>query len=169
MHKMNINKTPSAVHSISHDRPLFEKDIDAYKAKGKLTEPTVCPECSAVFNNGRWQWITAPEIASRELCPACHRIKDNFPAGYVTLHGQFFNDHREDILRLIQNHAEHERNEHPLKRIIAIDNENGAMLVTTTDTHLARGIGEALHHAYQGELRVDHVSGESLVRVYWIR
>jgi NMD protein affecting ribosome stability and mRNA decay len=166
---MDISKTPSAVHAASHDRPLFERDIDAYKAKGKLTEPTVCPECNAVFSNGRWQWMTVPEIANRDLCPACNRIKDNFPAGYVTLQGQFFNDHSEDIRRLIQHHVEHEQNEHPLKRIIAMDNKNGAMLVTTTDTHLARGIGEAVHHAYQGELRIDHVSGESLVRVYWDR
>ena len=43
------------------------------------------------------------------------------------------------------------------------------MQVTTTDTHLARGIGEAVRHAYQGDLKVDHVSGENLVRVHWKR
>jgi len=43
--------------------------------------------------------------------------------------------------------------EHPLKRIMAVEEKDGAMLVTTTDIHLARGIGEALHHAYQGELQ----------------
>jgi len=166
---MSVNKTPSGIHPVSHDRPLFEKDIDAYRVKGKLAEPTVCSECNAVFHDGRWQWMTVPEFANRELCPACHRIKDNVPAGYVTLDGPFFNDHCEEIRRLIQHHAEHERNEHPLKRIIAIDNENGAMLVTTTDTHLARGIGEALHHAYQGKLKVSHVSGENLVRIHWSR
>lgn len=166
---MNINKTPSSVHTVSHDRPLFEQDIDAYKAKGKLTEPTVCSECNAVFHEGRWRWMTVPAFANREICPACHRIKDNAPAGYVTLDGPFFNDHREEIRRLIQHHAEHERNEHPLKRIIAIDIQENEMLVTTTDTHLARGIGEAIHQAYQGKLKVSHVSGENLVRVHWTR
>jgi hypothetical protein len=52
---------------------------------------------------------------------------------------------------------------------MAIENQNGAMLITTTDTHLARGIGEAVRHAYQGELKVEHTSGENLVRVYWKR
>jgi len=166
---MSINKTPSDSHAVNHDRPIFERDVDAYKAKGKLAEPTICPQCGAVYHEGRWQWSEAPANAHRETCPACHRMHDNFPAGFVTLEGTFFNTHNEEIKRIIQNHAEHERTEHPLKRIIAIENHDGAMLVTTTDIHLARGIGEAVHHAYQGELKVDHVSGENLVRVHWSR
>lgn len=166
---MSINKTPSATHSPSHDRPLFERDVDAYKAKGKLSEPTVCSECGAVYHSGRWQWGDVPENASQTTCPACHRIHDNFPSGYVTLEGPFFNTHAEEIRRLVQHHAEHERIEHPLKRIMAIESKDGAMLVTTTDTHLARGIGEAVRHAYQGDLKVDHVSGENSVRVHWHR
>lgn len=166
---MSINKKPSGGQTVSHDRPLFERDVDAYKAKGKLSEPTVCPQCGAVYHAGRWQWTEAPASADHETCPACHRIHDNFPAGFVTLEGPFFNTHSEEIRHLIQHHADHERTEHPLKRIIAIDNKEGAMLVTTTDTHLARGIGEAVHHAYQGDLKVDHVSGENSVRVHWHR
>ena len=166
---MSINKTPSGNHPVSHDRPLFEQDIDAYKSKGKLSEPTVCPQCGAVYHEGRWQWIETSADAHQETCPACHRVNDKHPAGFVTLKGPFFDAHCEEIRRLIQHHAEHERAEHPLKRIIAIENQEGAMLVTTTDTHLARGIGEAVRHAYQGELKVGHVSGENLVRVYWSR
>lgn len=166
---MNVNKTPSVNQPIMADRPVFEKDIDPYKVKGKLTDPTACPECGAVYREGRWQWTDAPASAHKEICPACHRVHDNFPAGFVTLEGPFFNAHSEEIRKTIQHHAEHERTEHPLKRIIAMTNQQGAMLVTTTDTHLARGIGEAVRHAYQGELKVEHVSGENLVRVYWKR
>ena len=166
---MSINKTPSGVHPVSHDRPLFEQEIDAYKSKGKLSEPTLCAQCGAVYHEGRWQWIEHPINAHQETCPACHRIQDNYPAGFVTLEGPFFDTHNEEIRQLIQHHSEHERAEHPLKRIIAIEDQAGAMLVTITDTHLARGIGEALRHAYQGELKVDHVSGENAVRVHWKR
>ncbi len=166
---MSINKAPSASHATSNDRPLFERDVDAYKAKGKLPEPTVCPECDAVYHQGRWQWSEAPSDAHRETCPACHRVHDQYPAGYVTIEGPFFDSHGGEIRRMIQHHAEHERSEHPLKRIMTIEDLQGTMLITTTDTHLARGIGEALRHAYQGSLKVEHVSGENLVRVYWSR
>ncbi|MFA7351284.1 MAG: BCAM0308 family protein [Methylotenera sp.] len=166
---MSINKTPSNAQSAGYERPLFERDADAYKAKGKLSEPTICPQCGAVYHAGRWQWGEVSTSADRETCPACHRINDNFPAGFVTLDGPFFKDHVQEIISLINNHEQHERAEHPLKRIINIERQGDALLITTTDTHLARGIGEAVRHAYQGDLKVDHVSGESSVRVHWHR
>lgn len=166
---MSNHTIPTSIHTPRHDRPTFENESDAYKRKSKLTEPTACPECNAVFHQGRWQWIDIPSDANLQICPACQRIKDHFPAGYVTVSGPFFDMHFEEIRRLIQNHAEHERLEHPLKRIMSIEHQNSSMLVSTTDTHLARGIGEALRHAYQGKLKVEHVSGECLVRVYWTR
>jgi hypothetical protein len=166
---MNINKTPSDIHSSGYDRPLFEQDIDAYRSKGKFKEPTSCTQCGAVFYDGRWQWMEAPAKAHSGTCPACQRVNDNVPAGFVTLEGPFLNTHSEEIRHLIQHHAEHERLEHPLKRIISLESKWGAMQITTTDTHLARGIGEAIRHAYQGDLKVDHVPGENMVRVYWNR
>jgi hypothetical protein len=41
--------------------------------------------------------------------------------------------------------------------------------ITTTDIHLARGIGEALHHAYQGELEYHYHEKDNLLRVVWTR
>lgn len=166
---MRTNKNPTGPHAKGHVQPRFEKNIDPYKSTHKLSEPTVCQDCGAVYHQGRWQWAEAPADAKKETCPACQRVHDDFPAGFVTLDGPFFDAHQTEIRQLIQHHAEHERAEHPLKRIIAIKNQEGAMVVTTTDTHLARGIGEALHHAYQGTLEVKHTPGENLVRVYWKR
>lgn len=166
---MNTNKTPSVAPHASHDRPVFEQEIDTYRVKGKLSEPTVCKVCKAVFHEGRWQWIATPIFSDPVICPACQRIKDDFPAGYVTLQGPFFRAHEEEIMHLIKHHTEHERNEHPMKRIIKIMQNDDNVLITTTDMHLARGLGEVVHHAYQGELDVDHVSGENLVRVHWSR
>lgn len=166
---MTINHTSSGFHPVSHDRPLLEQDIDAYQAKEKLPEPTTCPQCGAVFHKGRWQWGAAPNDAHREVCPACHRMNDHYPAGFVTLAGEFFKTHSEDILHLIRNLEQHQRAEHPLKRIMAIEPQDEAVLVTTTDIHLARGIGEALRHAYQGELELQYNAGEHLLRVHWSR
>jgi len=51
---------------------------------------------------------------------------------------------------------------------MAVDEQDDSVLVTTTDIHLARGIGEALHHAYQGELEFHYNPEENLLRVHWI-
>ncbi len=161
--------TPGGFRQIQQHDALFKERVhDAYKAKGKLPEPSVCSLCGAVFHDGRWQWLPAPEGAHREICPACHRIHDHYPAGYLTLGGEFFRTHRDEIMHLVHNHEKHERAEHPLKRIMAVEEEkDGATLITTTDIHLARGIGEALHHAYQGELKFHYNPEQALLRVSW--
>lgn len=152
-----------------HDGLFKERVHDAYKLKGKLPEPTTCPQCGAVFHAGRWQWMEAPAGAHQEVCSACHRIHDHYPAGFLTLRGEFFRAHREEIMNLVHNHEKHERAEHPLKRIMAVEEEkDGATLVTTTDIHLARGIGEALHHAYQGDLQFHYNPEQNLLRVSWV-
>jgi hypothetical protein len=54
-------------------------------------------------------------------------------------------------MHLLHNFEEYEFAEHPLKRIMKIEEKNETQ-VSTTDTHLARGMGVALHYACQGEL-----------------
>lgn len=154
---------------VRHDRLIQEYRHDAYKIKQKLHEPTVCPQCGAVFHEGRWQWLPRPPQAETETCPACHRIHDDYPAGYVTIEGEFFKTHRDELLALAKNEEARAKAEHPLKRIIRIDDQDDGVLVTTTDIHLARGIGEALHHAYQGELEYHYNEQENLLRVVWQR
>lgn len=156
-------------HPVRRDRLVQESRHDAYKSKLKLPEPTVCPQCGAVFHDGRWQWLVKPAQAHEEMCPACHRIHDDFPAGSVTVRGTFFTDHREELLQLAKNNEEHAKAEHPLKRIMKIEDQDDGILITTTDIHPARGIGEALHHAYQGELEYHYNEQENLLRVVWAR
>jgi NMD protein affecting ribosome stability and mRNA decay len=143
--------------------------MDSYKAKGKLPDSTVCPECGAVFHAGRWQWLVKPKDAHQAICPACHRVHDGFPAGYVLLSGEFFAKHEQEILQLIRHREAQEKAEHPLQRIMDIEKTEHAIEVTTTDIHLARGIGEALHHAYQGELELHYNSDQNRLRVSWCR
>lgn len=167
---MGTQSRPAGFRQISRNDGLFQERVhDAYKAKHKLAEPAVCPQCRAVFHEGRWQWREAPADAHQEICPACHRIQDHYPAGFLTLQGSFFVAHRDEIMHTVHNVETRERTEHPLKRIMAIEEKEGTVLVTTTDIHLARGIGEALHHAYQGELEFHYNPQEYLLRVRWTR
>jgi len=148
---------------------IQERVHDSYKAWGKPAEPTVCPQCGAVFQEGRWQWLAAPAAAHRQMCPACHRIHDDFPAGFVTLAGDFIGTHRDELVRLIRNLEAREKGEHPLQRIMKITDQNGDLLVTTTDIHLARLIGEGLQHAYRGKLDFHYLQEQNLLRVRWSR
>ena len=149
---------------------VFEEHVhDAYKSSTKMSTPTLCPQCGAVFANGRWQWLPRPAAAHREMCPACHRIHDHFPAGYVKLDGDFLAQHRTEVTQLVRNLETKEKAEHPLQRIMDIVDDDGGVLVTTTDVHLAHGIGEALHHAYKGTLDSHYNREEKLLRVSWTR
>jgi NMD protein affecting ribosome stability and mRNA decay len=154
---------------IGREQLLQELVHDSYKAGRKLPEPARCPDCGAVFQGGRWIWGTAPAQAHEERCPACHRIHDKFPAGYVTLKGEFFRGQREQILHLVKHHEVKEKAEHPLQRIMGIEDTSEGVVVTTTDTHLARDIAEALHNAYKGDLDYHYNKGENLLRASWNR
>lgn len=108
--------------------------------------------------------------AHETLCPACHRIHDKFPAGYVTLKGEFLVAHRDEILQLARNREAHEKAEHPLQRIMGIEHaDDDGVLITATGIHLARDIGEAVHAAYKGELQYHYNKEENLLRVLWTR
>ena len=79
------------------DRQIADEHNDPYRPKTKLPQPTVCPQCALVFEDGRWQSAARPAGTVHEhRCPACRRINDRFPAGYVTLQGDFVDTHRRE-------------------------------------------------------------------------
>lgn len=152
------------------DRLIHERVHDPYKFKHKLPEPCVCPVCHAIFRDGRWQWAESWPVGShRELCQACQRVRDKFPAGVVTLRGGFVSEHKDEILNLARNLEQGEKEEHPLHRIMKIEARSAAIHIETTDIHLPRRIGEALRRAYKGELALRYGQDGCFVRVNWNR
>jgi NMD protein affecting ribosome stability and mRNA decay len=150
-----------------HDRLLRELDHDPYHAKTKLKQPSVCHECGAVYHQGRWVWGEAPADAHAVLCPACQRVRDRVPAAFLSIRGDFFTAHRDEILRLIHNIEQRERADHPMKRIMGSEAQTDGLDFTFTDAHLARAVGEALHAAYQGELDYAYTKEDIMLRVSW--
>lgn len=152
------------------DRLLKEHVHDPYMAAGHPPEPTLCTECRAVFRRGRWQWLSEePEGAHEELCPACQRIHDKVPAGFLTLSGAFYDGHRDEILKIVHNKAEEETAQHPMKRVMGVDIKQDSTVITFTDMHLPRGVGEAIESAYDGDLDIHYTEEAGIVRVYWQR
>jgi hypothetical protein len=151
------------------DRLIRERVHDPYKTRLKLPDPTVCPDCGAVYRNGRWTWEAAPKSANRERCQACHRIADGYPAGVVVLNGGFLARHKTDILNLARNEEALEKGAHALHRIMAVEDRDREVEITTTDIHLPRRIGQALHNAYAGDFDLAYDKEGYFVRVAWSR
>ncbi|MCU7936865.1 MAG: ATPase [Candidatus Thiodiazotropha sp. (ex Dulcina madagascariensis)] len=166
-----MSQHPTHASLKRRDRLLKARSLDAYRSDRKLPDPTLCQVCGAVFSGGRWQWReTLPEEAKETRCPACQRIHDRVPAGYLILKGDFFNAHRQEIMRLIHNHVEKQRTQHPLQRIIDTQTlASGDVEITFTEFHLPKGVGEAVRSAYQGELLVHYPDESGQVRVSWTR
>lgn len=150
------------------DKLIEEYTHDPYFVKEKYEEPSVCEVCGVVFEDGIFKWGEAPKDAKKMICPACRRIKDKYYSGIVELKGEFLKNHKEEILNLIKNIEEKEKSLRPLERIASIE-ENITMTIKTTYEHIARRIGEAVHKAYKGELKINYTEKSNLLRVEWQR
>ena len=157
------------VRTHRQEQLLQEVVHDTYKSKRKLPEPTRCKDCGALWRRGRWSWAAAPAGAHAGRCPACKRMRDRFPAGYVSLQGEFFDARRAEVMARVRHCEAAEKRGHPLERIMDIKADGRGVLVTTTGAHLARRIGDALQHAYKGALDYRYNKADKLLRVNWSR
>jgi len=152
-----------------HEQRFEGLEKDAYKPGRKLAGPARCRGCGAVFRRGRWTWAPAGEAPRPAWCPACRRARDGMPAGYVRIEGDYQREHRDDIVRRLRRCEADAMRTHPLQRIMALQPEGEALLVTTTDSHLARRIGEALVKSYKGAAEYRYGREDNLLRVSWRR
>jgi hypothetical protein len=141
--------------------------IDPYRWTHKPPLSAHCPQCGAVYQEGRWHWAERPADAVETTCQACHRSNDKFPAGVVTLTGARIARLKGEILHLARHQEEAEKPEHPLNRIMAIEEQDDRVVIKTTDIHLPRRIGEAIERAYKGELKTHFDKSNYFVRVDW--
>ena len=159
-----------AFRPLQHEQRLGQQPHDdSYRDEAKLPDPARCPKCGASYHKGRWTWAKAPAGAAAHKCPACRRTEDDFPAGYVTLNGAFLAEHRAEVLNLVKAREARAKSEHPMQRIIDVKRTPEGVLVTTTDAHLARGIAEAVHAAFKGELDLKYSRADNLLRATWTR
>jgi hypothetical protein len=147
-------------------RAQRDRILDPYEAQHKPDEPSACPQCGAIYHRGRWAWGQAPEGAHPHLCAACRRIGEHLPAGVVTLHRPPARL-KEQVIGLVRHEEAAEKSEHPLNRVMAIEEADGNLLISTTDIHLPRRIGEALKRAYHGELVMHFDDDGYFARIDW--
>jgi hypothetical protein len=88
----------------------------------------------------------------------------------LLLTGDFVTKQRDEVLGLARNEEARVKAEHPLARIIKIEDQAetpAGMIITTTDPHLARRIGEGLHHAHHGSINYRYEEDEDMLRANW--
>lgn len=146
---------------------LKEYVHDTYKSRGKLRGPSVCPRCGAVYRRGKWTWAPRPARANEKVCPACRRIEDRYPGGILRLSGPSLRRRRKELLNVVRRQEAAAKRNHPLCRVMGIKESGDEIVVRTTDTHLPRRIGEALWHAYHGELKLHYGEDPRLIRMTW--
>lgn len=154
-----------------NDRLFIGEHInDPYKRLLKLPESTRCPRCRAIFHHGHWQWSGSQTKSAHEsTCQACHRIEDDYPAGIVTLSGDFVREHKEELINIARSQERRENPYHPQHRIMDIEQTGRAVVIRTTDIHLPRRIGEAIVRSCKGRLALHYEGGYYSIRVDWQR
>jgi NMD protein affecting ribosome stability and mRNA decay len=143
---------------------------DPYAEAERPAHPAVCTDCGAAFSNNHWTWGSAPRDAVRTLCAACLRIRDQFPAGHVSLRGPWVDSHKAELCKLVADCEAETLRVRPLERVIGIDSgKHTGLTITTTGRHLARTLAHAVQDHYEGRLRVRFEADDNLVQAVWSR
>ncbi len=158
------------------ERHEYQTKDDPYLFDAAPSGEALCPRCHAVFRDKRWlidedfyEEYKDTDFVPKILCPGCRKATDRYAMGYVYLSGSFFEKHRDEIMRLIQNEYERARENNPLHQIITMYEEDGRTVIETTTDHLAQRLGRAVYKAYKGNLTFRWSEGDKLVRIYWER
>jgi len=159
----------------------------SYKKKSATTDSylpwcgskkiAVCEGCHSVYKSKRWDatpglYDSAIQLSGTvaTVCPACLKIRDNFPGGIVTLKGGFVLPHKEDLMNLVRNEEARARGFNPLERVMSIkENGHGSIIISTTNEKLAQRIGRAIKKAFHGEVAYHWSHDNKLARVDWER
>jgi len=140
-------------------------------------EASLCSTCGAIYQNKRWLFdqdlahkLAGTGKVKEVTCPTCRKIKDQYAEGILTLRGDFFQEHKDEIVTLLKNEAERVAGRSVADRIITLDEEGTERLVVKTTTEkLAQHLGRAVYRAYKGDLDFRWSEMNKFVRVYWSR
>lgn len=81
--------------------------------------------------------------------------------------GAAVSGHKAEMLDLARSQEAAKTAEHPLNRIMAVEETPDRIVMTTTDIRLPRRIGEATRHAFHGEFKAHFDEDAYSVRAEW--
>ena len=147
---------------------------DPYEMVKAPKGPVICRACKAIYANKRWRFesvearkLAASKETQKIVCPACQKIKDDYPEGIVTLTWSDLRAHESEIKGLIANVEERALANNPLERVMKISRLKKDLEVKTTSDRLAQRIGRELVRAYKGKVATHWAHVDMLARVTW--
>ena len=147
---------------------------DPYAMRRAPKGSTMCPTCGAVCANKRWvmagmrgQELAASDHRQNLVCPACQKIRDDYPEGIVTLAWTKLKEFEPEIRGLIGNVEARALSVNPLERVMKIVRRRNEMEVHTTNDRLAQRIGRELVRAFKGRVAYSWAHRDMLIRVEW--
>jgi hypothetical protein len=140
-------------------------------------EASLCTTCQAIYQNKRWFFdeklaakLAGTAKVKEVTCPTCRKVKDRYSEGILTLSGDFFKEHKDELVNLLKKEAERVGKRSVPDRIITMTEEGKDRLVVETTTEkLAQHLGRAVYKAFKGELNFKWGEMDKLVRVHWSR
>ena len=149
---------------------------DPYMNEEMSGGKVICSECGSFYFNKRWykddemlEGLVKKQEFVYSKCPACRKKRDNYPQGIVSLKGNFFGEHKDEIMRLVANEEKKAMGFNPLERIIKITIDSYSAVITTTTEKLAQRIGRSVKKAYSGKVEYSWSVGNKMARVCWER
>lgn len=136
--------------------------------------PAMCRKCRAIYANKRWSFnnavaraLAASPDTQKLVCPACQKIRDDYPEGIVTLTWSNLKAHEAEIRGLISNVESRAMSVNPLERVMKVVRRRKDLEVQTTNDRLAQRIGRELVRAYKGKVTCNWAHRDMLARVAW--
>lgn len=136
-----------------------------------------CPRCGAVYDGHRWIPEPGQELRRElvkkppemRLCPGDQRLEKRQVEGIVTLKGRFMEPHIEEIKNLVNRVAREGKYRNVAARIFEVTEEDGTLVIETTDEHLAERMGKEVEKAFKGKLQIKWQEKDTFARVVWQR
>lgn len=168
-----MSTKPGKRYDTSYKKKEHPKQ-DPYAMLKAPKGPAICRKCLAIYADKRWHFdkVQAPKLAAsprtkKLVCPACQKIKDDYPEGIVTLTWSDLREHEPEIRGLIANVEARAASVNPLDRVMKIVRRKKDLEIQTTSDRLAQRIGRALVRSYKGTAAYHWAHRDMMVRVTW--
>jgi hypothetical protein len=149
---------------------------DTYQPKKSLQGTLQCRGCGAFYHLQRWSLEPPAEMKTRSgaqtklkriLCPACLKIRDQYPLGELRL-SDIEAEERPEVMRILRNEEIRAREKNPLERIMDIEaTDQRRWSVKTTTEKLAQRLGRCLRKSRGGSVRYQWSHNNKFVHVIW--